>query len=53
VQPVARTDLCGGRGEISVPTATELGGASSGGYPGYAGRAANVVATAARDPQRT
>jgi len=25
----ARTDLCGGRGAISVPTATDLGGAAS------------------------
>src|SRR5262249_27659982 len=35
------------------PKAAELGGASSGGYLGYTGRAANVVATAAHDPQRT
>src|SRR5215470_5884062 len=48
----ARTDLCGGRGAISVPTATDLHGAEGrrlvGVHPSWRRR----VATATRDPKR-
>src|SRR5262249_38990710 len=47
----ARTDLCGGRGAISVPTATELARcAKVVSYLRYCGRAGRTGATAVFDP---